>query len=392
MLRVECIRELGSLDSIKNDWNRLSMGTTMRRPSWLMSWWEAYGQSYRLCALVARSQDNQVRGMMFLAETKNILTGSSLVFMGSGKVCSDEQGILCERGYSMAVADAFANWLSNSTECKPWDNLNLDGIRSTDRVMQRFGQTLCSKTQGIITYQPSPSCWKASLEGGMETYISRLSKRARKILKNASAELVSGRSQFHVAESLDEAQRLLPQISRIHQLRWKERGIDGCFTENQFTTFLEKATAALWDDQSPLGNRVHIATLQISRQTAAGAICFRDRNSLSVYLTGMNPEFADSQPGWQLLYGCIGHAISLQCDSIDFLRGDEDYKGRLGATPSMQQRWVVPSRRWLSKLRVATYLVASEVKTWWQTPTIAVTTTIASKRTAAANANSIDRT
>ena len=223
----------------------------------------------------------------------------------------------------------------------------------------------------------------------MESYCSRLSKRARKILKNASAELASGRSQFHVVESLDEAQRVLPLISHIHQMRWKERGIDGCFTEKKFTTFLEKATSALWDDPCTLhpdastdldlsfSNRVHMAILQISGQTAAGAICFRDRNSLSVYLTGMNPEFADSQPGWQLLYGCIRHAISLQCDSIDFLRGDEEYKGRLGAIPSMQQCWVVPSRRWLSKLRVATYLAASEVKSWWQAPTIATTTTSA---------------
>ena len=399
MLRVECIDELSSLDSIKNEWNRLSMGMTMRRPSWLMSWWEAYHESYRLCVLVARSEDNQVRGMMLLAKTKNILTGSTLVFMGSGKVCSDEQGILCERGYGMAVADAFANWLTSSSECKPWDNLNLDGIRSTDRVMHRFGQTLCSKTQGIIAYRPSPYCWKASLEGGMETYFLRLSKRARKILQNASTEFKTGRSQFHVAQSLDEAQLLLPQISRIHQLRWKERGIDGCFTEKKFTTFLEKATAALWDDPCTLqqdvsngigltlGNRVHIATLHISGQTAAGAICFRDRNSLSVYLTGMNPEFADSKPGWQLLYGCIGHAISLQCDSIDFLRGDEEYKRRLGATPSMQQHWVVPSRRWLSKLRVATYLAASEVKSWWHTPTIASAT-----NSATPTANSTDRT
>ena len=403
MLRVECIRELSSLDSIKNDWNRLSMGMTMRRPSWLLSWWEAYQESYRLCVLVARSEDKQVRGMMLLAETKNLLTGSTLVFMGSGKVCSDEQGILCERGYGMATADAFANWLTNSSECKSWDNLNLDGIRSTDRVMQRFGQTLCSKTQGIITYRPSPYCWKASLDGGMESYFSRLSKRARKILKNASAELVSGRSQFHVAESLGEAQRLLPQISRIHQMRWKERGIDGCFTEKKFTTFLEKATAALWDDPCTLhpdmstdldlssSNRVHIATLQISGQTAAGAICFRDRDSLSVYLTGMNPEFADSKPGWQLLYGCIRHAISLQCDSIDFLRGDEEYKGRLGAIPSMQQRWVVPSRRWLSKLRVATYLAASEVKSWWQSPTIA-TATASANASATTAANSVELT
>ncbi|MFY7874006.1 MAG: GNAT family N-acetyltransferase, partial [Pirellula sp.] len=109
------------------------------------------------------------------------------------------------------------------------------------------------------------------------------------------------------------------------------------------------------------------------------------------YLTGMNPEFADSKPGWQLLYGCIRHAISLQCDSIDFLRGDEEYKGRLGAIPSMQQRWVVPSRRWLSKLRVATYLAASEVKSWWQSPTIA-TATASANASATTAANSVELT
>ena len=378
MLRVECIRELSSLTSIQNDWNRLSNGMTMRRPSWLLSWWDAYQESHRLCVLVALSDDNQVRGIMPLAETRNLLTGSTLVFMGSGKVCSDEQGILCENGYGEETADAFANWLAVSSECLQWDHLNLDGIRDSDDVMKRFGQTLCSATQSTITYRSGPSCWKANLEGGLDTYRASLSKRARKILKEASVELSSGRSRFHLAETLDDSNLLLPEISRVHQMRWKERGIEGCFSEGTFTQFLETATKKLWNDPWALktettakhdaiqGNRVHIAVLEIAHQTAAGAFCFRDRNSLSVYLIGMNPEFAQSKPGWQLLYGCIEHAINLECDSIDFLRGDEEYKGRLGGVPSSQQRWVVPSSRWASKLRFAAYRAASEVKTWWQ--------------------------
>jgi CelD/BcsL family acetyltransferase involved in cellulose biosynthesis len=249
--------------------------------------------------------------------------------------------------------------------------------------MQRFGHTLCSNNHGTIAFRPSPNCWKASLEGGMDAYLNRLSKRVRKILRDASDEIESGRSRFHVASTLEEAWLLLPEISRVHQMRWQQKGIEGCFTENSFAQFLETATKALWSDPwSPQSigiqnekttqtSRVHIAILKIDNQTAAGAICFRDRNSLSIYLTGMNPEFSRSKPGWQLLQGCIQHAISLGCDAIDFLRGDEEYKERLGGVASAQQRWVVPSMRWTSKLRFAAYRTATEIKSWWQAPTTA---------------------
>lgn len=379
MLRVECIRELCTLDSILSDWNRLSNAVLMRRPSWLLAWWHAYQDSHRLFVLVARSDDNQIRGIMPLAETKNVLTGTTLVFMGGGKVCSDDQGIVCEEGYEDASANAFANWLAFSADCSPWDHLNLDGIRETDRVMQRFGNTLCSASQSSISYRPSPQCWKASLEGGLDAFRGRVSKRTRKILKEAAEELSSGRSQFQIVESLEQAKQILPEISRVHQMRWQERGIEGCFSDKLFTRFLETATHLLWDDPWSdakeslpqdrfLGNRVQMCLLKIDNETAAGAICFRDRNSLSIYLTGMNPAFSRVRPGFQLLYGCIEHAIRLKCEAIDFLRGDEEYKERLGSVPVVQQRWLIPSSRWGSRMRFAAYRAASDVKTWWVTP------------------------
>jgi CelD/BcsL family acetyltransferase involved in cellulose biosynthesis len=368
------------LASILRDWERLSHGAVMRRPSWLLPWWFANQSNHRLHVLVAYKNE-EVVGMMPLVETQSAWTGCTLVFMGSGKACSDDVGILCDEQNNLSVAIAFLKFLFESPGCAKWDHLNLDGIREDNACMNLFAEQLTSIGNVAIQRKTGPNCWAASLEGGLDTYLNRLSKRARKILRDAKNECTLGNSSFQVASTLDQAQSFLREIAMLHQARWKERGIEGCFGAEPFSQFLNGAITDLWNDpwQSPVKlnelaatstQRVHVALLKIQDQSAAGAICILDRDSLDIYLTGMNPQFADVRPGFQLLQGCIEHAIQLGCKRIDFLRGDEEYKERLGGQPSVQQRWIVPSARWSSRLRSVAYKTASGLKTWWTTPSL----------------------
>ena len=376
MIQVECVRDAHRLEALRVDWDRLSRGSVMQRFSWLMSWWRAYQANHRLHVLVAY-RGEQVCGLMPLAETKTVWTGCTLVFMGSGKVCSDNQGILSDASDVNDVSDAFAMWLSVSPDCCRWDHLDLDGVREHNSGMKRFGETLAQETGTRIDFTSSPNCWAASLEGGLDAYKSRLTKRVRKILRESEIEYSSGRSGFEIAQTLDQARAFVREIEQMHQQRWKERGIDGCFSQQSFSNFLDHALHDLWQDPwSPVdgshvgseseSQRVHIAMLRIDGKAAAGTICIRDRDSLDVYLTGMNPEFEERRPGWQLNERCIRFAIDTGCKKFDFLRGDEAYKERLGGLPSVQHRWLVPSPRWTSQLRNRAYRTAIDVKGWWQ--------------------------
>lgn len=376
MIHVECIQHASQLESLRSDWDRLSNGSLMRRYSWLSSWWQAYQESHKLHVLVAY-REGTVCGILPLASTHCSWTGLNLVFMGSGKVCSDDLGILALDSDMESVAQAFATWLVESPTCCHWDHLNLDGIREENFGMRCFGAKLTELTGSQLEYKESPKCWATSLEGGLENFRARLTKRARKIFREAEQEVDSGNSQFEVAKTLEQALEFVDAIQELHQMRWKEKGIEGCFSEQSFGNFLKNAIQAIWNDpiesdtvrtsdEQTMVQRVHIALLKIGGVNAAGSICIRDRDALDVYLTGMNPEFAEVRPGWQLNACCIRHAIGLGCTNYDLLRGDEEYKERLGGEPTVQTRWLIASPRWTSQMRNAAYHTAVNIRQWWR--------------------------
>ncbi len=351
----------------------------MQRPSWLLPWWEAYQASHKLHVLVGYRGD-QVCALFPLAEAHSTLTGKSLVFMGSGKVCSDDLGILVEDSDSEETAAAFASWLVSHESCH-WDHLNLDGIRENNLAMSHFGRSLESLSGLRIDHKSSPNCWSASLAGGLEAYKSRLTKRARKIVRDAEAAIESGKGRFEIATTQDQAMGFASDIERLHQARWRERGIDGCFTTDEFSNFLRAAVSRMWDDpweptlkasseyseglQDADRQRMLVGIVRIGGNVAAGAFCFRDRDAMDMYLVGMNPEYAEERPGWMLNTCFIKHAIGLGCERFDFMRGDEEYKERLGGIPTVQHRWLVPSNRLSSQMRNIAYRAAVTVKDWW---------------------------
>ena len=378
MLRVECIREASKLESLRVHFDRLSHGATMRRLSWLIPWWNAYQANYKLHVLVAYRGEN-VCGILPLAETTATVTGRCLVFMGSGKACSDDLGILAEQDDAEEVADAFANRLMQSQDCCEWDHLDLDGVRENNACMAYFARSLEALSGSSIERKPSPNCWATSLEGGFDSFRSRLTKRARKIVRDAESAIDSGMGIFEIAQTREQALEFVGEIETMHQARWKERGIEGCFSRKEFVSFLNNSIESLWQDSWIASNgeaneaackqRVLVGLVRIQGAVAAGAICFRDRDSMAMYLVGMNPEFAENRPGWMLNTCFIKHALDLGCSKFDFLRGDEEYKERLGGVPSVQQRWVMPSNRVTSQVRNVAYRTAVGFKAWWNNKT-----------------------
>ena len=374
-IRIECICDAEKLKSLKCDFDRLSNGAVMQRLCWLLPWWDAYQTSHKLHVLVAY-RGGEVCGILPLAETSLVVTGRTLVFMGSGKVCSDNQGILVEDSDSQEVAEAFATWLVESPDCCRWDHLDLDGVRESNRAMKLFGQHLEALTGSSIERKGSPNCWSASLEGGLDAYRSRLSSRARKIFREAESAIGTGAGVFEIAQTLEQALDFTDEIEQMHQARWREQGIEGCFTSSAFRTFLKSAICHMWDDrwysvQDKISvdatgeQRVQVGLLRVNGVPAAGCICYRDRDSLAMYLTGMNPEFSEIRPGWMLNKCFLKRAIALGCTQFDFLRGDEEHKKRLGGEPAVQQRWVVPANRITSQVRNVAYRTAVGVKRWW---------------------------
>jgi CelD/BcsL family acetyltransferase involved in cellulose biosynthesis len=76
---------------------------------------------------------------------------------------------------------------------------------------------------------------------------------------------------------------------------------------------------------------LQLAFLRVDGQYAAGYLDFIYGDEVLVYNSGLNLSVApELSPGILLLAYLIRHAIEQGCKRFDFLRGNEEYKYRLG--------------------------------------------------------------
>jgi CelD/BcsL family acetyltransferase involved in cellulose biosynthesis len=79
---------------------------------------------------------------------------------------------------------------------------------------------------------------------------------------------------------------------------------------------------------------LQLSFLNVGDQKAAGYLCFDYQDRIWVYNSGFDPQFRDYSPGWVMLGYLIQNAIENGKKVFDFMRGDETYKYRFGATDS----------------------------------------------------------
>jgi CelD/BcsL family acetyltransferase involved in cellulose biosynthesis len=170
--------------------------------------------------------------------------------------------------------------------------------------------------------------------------------------------------EVNVPSTLEQALSELDVIKAMHQSRWESRGIDGCFSNPSFSKLVSDLIIENWPRAGST-----IAVLRWDGIPAAGTICFHDASTWYVYVASMAPEFAERKPGWKLNGFLADLAILKGCTRMDFMRGDEIYKQRLGAKPTCQQRWLISSHKLRGRLQRVLYRTAREIKHYITLPT-----------------------
>ncbi|MFN2275688.1 MAG: GNAT family N-acetyltransferase, partial [Anaerolineales bacterium] len=86
---------------------------------------------------------------------------------------------------------------------------------------------------------------------------------------------------------------------------------------------------------------LQLAVLDVAGEPAFGYFNFDFNGKLWIYNSGFNPNHASLSPGWVLMGHLIQWAIEQGRHEIDFLRGDEEYKYRLGGVDRFVTRLTV---------------------------------------------------
>jgi CelD/BcsL family acetyltransferase involved in cellulose biosynthesis len=274
--------------------------------------------------------------------------GRMLRFLGSGKACSEYQSLLVDDKDVQCVCETLTDWLVQAIDHTDdaWDQLDLTAIADGDRAIASLASCL-SDRGAQITARPSMGCWRLELKSTWEAQLELIgSNLRRKLCKLERTHLKSGIAVHRVATSRESVLQHFDQLVDLHQRRWRQAGVDGCFSNPSFTEFLRRAALAFFESQ-----QLWMTAVDVHGQSAAAAMFLRANDELFLYQCGMNLELRSHQPGWLMNLLSLRAAIDNSIRAVDYLRGNERYKQELGARIVPQSDWRIAAPQTLSRLR-----------------------------------------
>lgn len=322
------------------EWNTLVEAgisdTPFSRYEYVSQWWRTLGggewQEAEL-VLVTASEGDQLIGIAPLFQVQHD-GRAALLLVGSVEISDYLDLIVCARDLPRFLS-GLIDFLAQPGPYAglPLDFYNLPDASPTlaalDAEAGKRGWTVRQEV-----YRPTP---RIALNGSFENYLAGLEKKQRHELRRKMRRAAEdeGAVRFYIVE---EAAALDSEIEAFLTLMTHDPSKAGFLTESMRThmaAVLRSAFEAgiLW-----------LGFLEVRGIKAAASFNFDYRNKLWGYNSGVNRDFMELSPGWVLL----GHTLQWACEhgryEFDFMRGDEEYKYRLGGVNQYVLRAILAPR------------------------------------------------
>jgi CelD/BcsL family acetyltransferase involved in cellulose biosynthesis len=369
-MRVLCATSFDEMAAYADDWDRLAGGMPFRGWTWLSHWWRHYGPANeaeaartRLATLCVFDGDALVGVAPWYVE-RSAMHGRVLRPLGSGEVCSEYLGILCDPGREEAVLDSLADYLvKNAAGKEPgavrWDLLDLDTVdpedRETPALIERLAGSGC-----LIHKRPAMSCWRLELPTSWESYIAAASRNLRRHVRRLERDLLStDRVALHAATRLAQLPEAMDILVDLHQRRRKALGDAGCFASPRFLAFYRDVVPEML-----CHGQVQFYWLELDGQPVAAEFQLVGNGVLYQYQSGVDPAAMTHQPGKLIYVAILRRAIAEGYRAFDFLRGDEPYKAHFGARARPMHAFRIAPRRPVARLRHNLWVAKNSLKQW----------------------------
>ncbi len=171
------------------------------------------------------------------------------------------------------------------------------------------------------------ACPVLELPPTWDDYVGSLGKNMREQIKRYPKRLEKEfRVTYHLAETDAEVQQSLTDLFQLHGKRWRARGQTGVLATPRrqklhravCAAFLKHGWLRLW-------------TLRVDNRPACVLLNYSHGGKYYFFIGGFEPELMRWSVGTCLFARVIRTAIEEGATEFDFLRGEEEYKYRLGA-------------------------------------------------------------
>ncbi|HEU0293220.1 MAG TPA: GNAT family N-acetyltransferase [Anaerolineales bacterium] len=306
-------------------WNALVQesiaDTPFSRHEYLSEWWKTLGGGEWKTAelvLVSATENDQLVGIapLFIEEWDG---RKALMLVGSIEI-SDYLDLIVREAdlprFLSGLMDFLASSFADTWSAIDWYNLpdSSPTLAALKVDSDRRGWTYHEEI-----YRPTPHI---PLNGSFEEYLARIDKKQRhEIRRKMRRAAESGRVRFYI---VDKNADIEPELEYFFQLMVQDPN-KAVFLKDAMREQMSNSIRAahtygyLW-----------LAFLEVDGVKAAATLCFDYKNKLWGYNSGVSRDFMELSPGWVIM----GHDVQWCCENgryeFDFMRGDEEYKYRMG--------------------------------------------------------------
>lgn len=324
-MKIREINSYSELIGLKEVWNntlKSAPHSIFSTWDWVTIWWKHFGEGRKLLALIAEEGNTVVGIAPLMCSSESIfgLPRTKIEFIGTPD--SDYNNFIINQNYDNGdIVKLFVEYL-NRTQ-KRWTLLNLTDIPDKANCLSYFKEN--------ANTQPVTKCSYIVLPQTYEDFQKSLSYKQRgsvnntinKIKKNFSAELVDYSSPILCSEGMEH-------LIDLHQKRWQTAGLSGAFSNKRIRDF-HKDVAKSLANQGMLG----LYILKFDGKPVSGSYGFKYQSKYYAYLPGFDPEYSKFGVGSILVPYLVEKFIEEGLVEFDLMRGDEGYKERWNAIPTL---------------------------------------------------------
>ena len=340
-LRVVAITSEAALAARADDWADLLSRSASNRPTqaplWLLAWWRVFGgQEGRRLATALLFDGDRLVGLAPLLQRlrwhRRAIPFRRLELLATGEreedeIVSDYLGVVAERGYEDAVAEALTGAMTAGT-LGPFDEVVLSMLegelalnQALARALASAGMTVEREEMVASPYIALPSTWDA--------YLAALSGSGRYLVNRSlrDFEKWAGKDEVEVVRvtslaELEEGKRILVGL---HGERWQAAGHNGVFASRLFSSFHDSVLPRLLERGA-----LELVWLRVRGEPVAVAYNVVWDNKVLFYQGGRTMDVPKGvRPGIVLHARSIRAAIEAGRSEYDFLPGTSQYKLQL---------------------------------------------------------------
>ncbi len=317
-------QDANAFAELESEWN----GLLARAPinclfytwEWQETWWQAY-QPGALRILACRGTDGTLLGIapLFITETDR---GRSAQIIGCVDV-TDYLDFIVDADQLEAVFAVFADYFAaQRADFDILDFCNIPAASPTQSILpallQERGFATSVSQQEVCPVIELPRDWRG--------YLSQLDKKQRHEVRRKLRRIQGSEKtvDWYIVNGQHDLEEEIRQFTRLMAASDPEKAR---FLQDEGNQRFFRAIVPLMQRRGWL----QMNFLTVGAQRAAAYINFIYGNRVLVYNSGLDhQDHGALSPGIVLLAYNIRHAIEEGYQFYDFLRGDEEYKYRMG--------------------------------------------------------------